>query len=50
MILIFSGKDLETIVKNYLDELIYGVGDMEVEVTVPNDTIISCRVEIKENK
>jgi hypothetical protein len=46
----FNVKDLEVIVRNYLDELIYGVGDMQVEVTVPEDTVIVCWVEIKENK
>jgi hypothetical protein len=50
MIVKFSGQDLEVIVRNYLDELIYGVADMEVEVTVPKDTVIVCKVEIKENK
>jgi hypothetical protein len=50
MIVKFNVKDLEVIVRNYLDELIYGVADMEVEVTVPKDTLIVCLVEIKENK
>lgn len=50
MILKFDCVDIKQIIEQHLDELIYGISDMNVEVHVDNDTIITCVIEKKETK
>jgi hypothetical protein len=50
MIVKFSGHDLETIVRTYIDELIYGVADMKIDITVPRDSEVIVHIELKEYK
>ena len=50
MIVKFDCVDIKQIIEQYLDELVYGISDMDVEVYVDNDTVITCIIEKKEKK
>lgn len=49
MIIKFDCVDVKQIIEQYLDELVYGVADMSVEVIIDDDTMISCIIEKKES-
>ena len=50
MMITFESLDIKQIVEKYLDELVYGIADMDVKVCVDNDAVITCIVEEKETK
>lgn len=50
MIIKFNNEDIKKIVQTYIDELVYGVADMDVDITVSNDTEVVCWIDLKEQK